>query len=35
MFLVSQVANAVEVARRLGATLALPDIKGTKFGEKK
>ncbi|XP_073033728.1 protein MANNAN SYNTHESIS-RELATED 2-like [Primulina eburnea] len=34
-FHASQVANAVEVARRLGATLALPDIKGTKFGEKK
>ncbi|KZV51522.1 hypothetical protein F511_36826 [Dorcoceras hygrometricum] len=34
-FHASQVANAVEVARLLGATLAIPDIKGTKFGEKK
>ncbi|XP_073043842.1 protein MANNAN SYNTHESIS-RELATED 1-like [Primulina eburnea] len=34
-FHASQVANAVEVARRLGATLALPDIKGTKSAEKK
>ncbi|XP_073276141.1 protein MANNAN SYNTHESIS-RELATED 1-like isoform X1 [Primulina huaijiensis] len=34
-FHASQVANVVEVARRLGATLALPDIKGIRFGEKK
>ncbi|KAK4478831.1 hypothetical protein RD792_014332 [Penstemon davidsonii] len=30
-----QIANAVLVARHLGATLALPDIKGNKFGEKR
>ncbi|KAL3830146.1 hypothetical protein ACJIZ3_018948 [Penstemon smallii] len=30
-----QIANAVIVARLLGATLALPDIRGTKLGEKR
>ncbi|KAL2553914.1 O-fucosyltransferase family protein [Forsythia ovata] len=31
----SQIANAVVVARHLGATLMLPDIRGTKLGEKR
>ncbi|KAL0426647.1 UNVERIFIED_CONTAM: protein MANNAN SYNTHESIS-RELATED 1 [Sesamum latifolium] len=31
----SQLANAVAVAKRLGATLALPDIRGSKLGEKR
>ncbi|KAL3644140.1 hypothetical protein CASFOL_012072 [Castilleja foliolosa] len=30
----SQIANAVVVARQLGATLALPDIRGDKEGDK-
>ncbi|KAI3443395.1 hypothetical protein Pfo_000060 [Paulownia fortunei] len=34
-FHASQIANAVVVARHLGATLALPDIRGTKLGEKR
>ncbi|KAL2481810.1 O-fucosyltransferase family protein [Abeliophyllum distichum] len=31
----SQVANAVAIARQLGATLVLPDVRGTKVGEKR
>ncbi|CAA2975479.1 Hypothetical predicted protein [Olea europaea subsp. europaea] len=31
----SQIANAVVVARHLGAKLVLPDIRGTKLGEKR
>ncbi|KAL0337113.1 UNVERIFIED_CONTAM: protein MANNAN SYNTHESIS-RELATED 1 [Sesamum calycinum] len=31
----SQLANAVAVAKRLGAKLALPDIRGSKLGEKR
>ncbi|CAI9766642.1 unnamed protein product [Fraxinus pennsylvanica] len=31
----SQIANAVIVARHLGATLLLPDIRGNKLGEKR
>ncbi|KAK6131659.1 hypothetical protein DH2020_034673 [Rehmannia glutinosa] len=34
-FHASQIANAVLIARQLGATLALPDIRGTKLGEKR
>ncbi|GFP91786.1 uncharacterized protein at1g04910 [Phtheirospermum japonicum] len=30
----SQIANAIVVARQLGATLALPDIRGDKVGDK-
>ncbi|KAL8509631.1 hypothetical protein ACS0TY_016745 [Phlomoides rotata] len=30
----SQVANAVAVARQLGAKIAIPDIRGTKVGDK-
>ncbi|XP_057535533.1 protein MANNAN SYNTHESIS-RELATED 1-like [Amaranthus tricolor] len=32
---VSQIADAVVVARNLGATLVLPDIRGTKLGDKR
>ncbi|KAG9140878.1 hypothetical protein Leryth_010408 [Lithospermum erythrorhizon] len=31
----SQVSNAIHVARHLGATLVLPDIRGNKVGEKR
>ncbi|KAI3447346.1 hypothetical protein Pfo_004011 [Paulownia fortunei] len=34
-FHAAQIANAVAVARHLGATLAIPDIRGTKLGEKR
>ncbi|KAK6139793.1 hypothetical protein DH2020_026469 [Rehmannia glutinosa] len=35
MVKLSEIANAVAIARQLGATLALPDIRGTKLGEKR
>ncbi|KAL7133729.1 hypothetical protein ABFS83_12G159600 [Erythranthe nasuta] len=34
-FHASQVANAVAVAKHLGATLVIPDIRGTKLGDKR